>query len=427
MNIAKGRGFASAALYFARIFCTKNALGNQRLSGRAFLLTLVKKGMPFWLSPLRCLKSLLRLIDGLSYGLRRPIPFSGKEQRVSNNAFLRLTLKTRRQRMAKLLVAGGLHEKGEQGDERARFATALGEVIIRRGHTLLGGCRTSLDATVAIAAAKAASIRGVDPDTVIRSWITGQTKPMHTIGRQTHSLVGDWSQIPRGYAFPEPIREADAVIIVGGWDGTQYAASWARLANKPLLPVATFGGAANDIFRDEIAIKMHSGNISEDEFQTLNRILPDLEAKTLKSYAEKIVLLAEKSIVSSDVFVIISFDETPNLIDAYNTFVRVCSKGKFSAFRVDQHIDAKQNIVPAIFSNIKSSAFIIAELSSAKPNVYYELGYARALGKSVIQTAFKGTVLPFDVFDVPTLFWDSQDSLEKQLDNAIQRLLITKG
>ena len=75
-----------------------------------------------------------------------------------------------------------------------------------------------------------------------------------------------------------------------------------------------------------------------------------------------------------------------------------------------------------IFSHIKSSAFVIAELSAAKPNVYYEIGFARALGKAVIHTAKEGTPLPFDVFDVPTLFYDGQTSLATKLDDAISRL-----
>ena len=39
--------------------------------------------------------------------------------------------------------------------------------------------------------------------------------------------------------------------------------------------------------------------------------------------------------------------------------------------------------------------------------MYDELGYAQALGKTVITTAYKGTELPFDIFDVPTLYRDS--------------------
>jgi hypothetical protein len=55
-------------------------------------------------------------------------------------------------------------------------------------------------------------------------------------------------------------------------------------------------------------------------------------------------------------------------------------------------------------------------------NVYYEVGYAQALGKDVIATARENTKLPFDLFDIPTLFWDSQDTLETKLKFEITRL-----
>jgi hypothetical protein len=40
----------------------------------------------------------------------------------------------------------------------------------------------------------------------------------------------------------------------------------------------------------------------------------------------------------------------------------------------------------------------------------------QALGKGVITTAYKGTQLPFDIFDVPTLYWNSQRALREELD-----------
>src|SRR5215813_9073429 len=53
--------------------------------------------------------------------------------------------------MAKIVVARGLvAEKGDpKNDARAKFAKALGREIISRGHVVLGGCRTELDAVVA--------------------------------------------------------------------------------------------------------------------------------------------------------------------------------------------------------------------------------------------------------------------------------------
>jgi hypothetical protein len=321
-------------------------------------------------------------------------------------------------------VAGGIDKDGDDGDARARFSAALGRNIVLRGHTLLGGCRTSLDSHVAGAAVEAATQSGANPRRAVRSWVTHSTKPSHSHGELVRSQLHDWSQIPRGLALPEPIQEADAVIIVGGWDGTHYAASWARLAGKPLLPVATFGGTAVDIYKDELATfeRRYAAKIPLEEYQVLNRILPDYSDAIVEAFAIEVIKLAERAILSSDVFIVMPFEDKGHLRDAYNTFRRVCKDKNFTAIKVDQHLDGHTRIVPAIFSRIQHSAFVIAELSGARPNVYYELGYARALGKAIIQTAYEGTELPFDVFDVPTHFWDSQDVLERKLGLAIEQL-----
>ena len=116
--------------------------------------------------------------------------------------------------------------------------------------------------------------------------------------------------------------------------------------------------------------------------------------------------------------------EKGHLKDAYNTFRRVCDTKGFAAFKIDQHFDANQRIVPNIIRSIRRSAFIIADVSEPRPNVYYELGYAQALGKDVILTAAEGTDLPFDIFDVPTLMWDCQDTLERRLERAIGQITV---
>jgi nucleoside 2-deoxyribosyltransferase len=59
--------------------------------------------------------------------------------------------------------------------------------------------------------------------------------------------------------------------------------------------------------------------------------------------------------------------------------------------------------------------------------VYYELGWAQALGKPVIVTAKEGTVLPFDIFDVPAIFGDSQKSLRDALKAKIQNIAQKSG
>ena len=329
--------------------------------------------------------------------------------------------------MARILVAGGLYnEDNDQAvaEARKQFAAALGREIIARRHVLLGGCRTTLDAEVANAASAAAATARLNVRTVIRSWVTRGTTPSHNVGEVIRSRVEDWRQVPRRYTFPEPVQEADVIIILGGWDGTHYAASWARLANKPIVPVAAFGLAAAEIFEDEVASfdRRNASRITLDEFQILNRVLPGLHPEALEGFAKDVVSLAERLITPTDAFVIMSFAEKGHLKDAYNTFIRVCDKAHFKAFKIDHHFDRSQRIVPGIVSAIRRSAFIIADVSEPRPNVYYELGYAQALGKDVIITAQEGTQLPFDIYDVPTLYWDSQDTLETKLTMEVGRI-----
>ncbi len=326
--------------------------------------------------------------------------------------------------MAKIVVAGGLFaEEGDARNEaRAQFAKALGRELIARDHVLLGGCRTQLDAVVAGAAEEMCIERGLDPKKLIRSWVS-QKPPSHDKGEITRSRVDDWGHVPRGYDFPEPIREGDAVVIVGGWSGTQYAASWARLADKPIVPIATFGHAAAEIFIDELQNFEHryADRISLSDYEILNRVLPHATSQTwIESFAKDVVSLTEKLISSKQVFIIMSFSGKAHLVDAYDTFCDVCKANDFEGFKVDDHIDNRQRIVPTVLESIRRAVFIIADVSEPRPNVYYELGFAQALGKGVITTAFKGTQLPFDIFDVPTIYWEGQHELRAELDKRIK-------
>ena len=113
-------------------------------------------------------------------------------------------------------------------------------------------------------------------------------------------------------------------------------------------------------------------------------------------------------------------------MDAYDSFQEVCKEYDYECKRVDES-NTVDRIVPQIFESIRKSAFVIADLTEQKPNVYYEFGLAQGLGKPYIVTAYKGTTLPFDVHDVPTLFWESQKQLKEMLRQKVKRLASTQG
>lgn len=56
-----------------------------------------------------------------------------------------------------------------------------------------------------------------------------------------------------------------------------------------------------------------------------------------------------------------------------------------------------ERIVDAIFSQIARAQFIVADTTGKNPNVFYEIGYAHALGKKVILLVQDTQDIPFDI------------------------------
>ncbi len=128
--------------------------------------------------------------------------------------------------------------------------------------------------------------------------------------------------------------------------------------------------------------------------------------------------LAEKVAESRSVLVIMSYSGLPEVEDAFDSFVAVCQDLGYRCERVTEQ-NAGERILPDVLARIERAAFTIVDLTELKPNVFYELGYAEGFGKKVIITAKQGTDLPFDVKDMPTIFWGSQRQLREDLRKRI--------
>lgn len=123
------------------------------------------------------------------------------------------------------------------------------------------------------------------------------------------------------------------------------------------------------------------------------------------------------------VFVVMSFQEDPVLQDAYETMKRTISKLKkgLKCERVDE-IQDDFIITDKIIDCIKKAGLIIVDLTGNRPNVYYELGYARALGKKIILVAREGEEPHFDIATQNIIFYKNSTGLEQSLNKRIRAL-----
>jgi hypothetical protein len=86
-------------------------------------------------------------------------------------------------------------------------------------------------------------------------------------------------------------------------------------------------------------------------------------------------------------------------------------------------------VLSDIIRGIDEAKVIIAEISPANSNVFYEVGYAHALNKPTILIAEKGTKLPFDVSPFRVLFYENtiagkrniQEGLRKHLNSILNQ------
>ena len=76
--------------------------------------------------------------------------------------------------------------------------------------------------------------------------------------------------------------------------------------------------------------------------------------------------------------------------------------------RVDE-LHFSKSILSQIYNGIKKADFIIADMTDNNPNVYYEIGYAHALGKEVILISQKNENIPFDFSDMNRIEYDEHN------------------
>jgi hypothetical protein len=132
-------------------------------------------------------------------------------------------------------------------------------------------------------------------------------------------------------------------------------------------------------------------------------------------------------IIPNTAFILMAMDKNDNLLpDVHNTIKEVCSLFNIIAQRADD-IEHAEKITDVILNKIRTSQYIIADLTSERPNVYYEVGFAHAIGKHPILYRRENTKIHFDLIlhNVPE--YKNCSELKEKLIHRFEAILGRKA
>ena len=121
-------------------------------------------------------------------------------------------------------------------------------------------------------------------------------------------------------------------------------------------------------------------------------------------------------------FVIMKFGD-PILDSAFEGVIKpILGKYQIHAKRIDE-VEDSGRITDQILEYIRSSRFVIADLTGERPNCYYETGYAHAFGKEMILTIKANENIHFDLAGYRFLQWNTEQDFREKIDRRVNSII----
>lgn len=169
-------------------------------------------------------------------------------------------------------------------------------------------------------------------------------------------------------------------------------------------------------------------NSSNNDIRRIVQLADDYGAVSASESTNKTTQLNKYR--PNSAFVMMWMDTShPELEDVRDAVCSTFEKFGIRAIRAD-NIEHEGIITQRILDEVRTSEFLFADLTGARPNVYYEVGFAHALGKRVILFRKKGTSLHFDLagYNCPEYenLRDLKDKLNKRLESITNKQVLSE-
>jgi guanylate kinase len=162
--------------------------------------------------------------------------------------------------------------------------------------------------------------------------------------------------------------------------------------------------------------------ISRETFERLDQIVAKLER-------DRATRLGEERILHEPGYVFIVMPTRPDIMSLPDTraaIIRACKAVRMRGGRIDD-AEFVGPITEMVHANIRLAEYVVADLTHERPNVYYEVGYANALGKPILLIAEAKTTIHFDLQEHRIVLYSSYVELERALKQWLRALKKTSS
>jgi hypothetical protein len=250
--------------------------------------------------------------------------------------------------------------------------------------------------------------------------------PERKIRMLTTSLVIDIDRDrAREGVIPEEAKvnaNAESWRMLGLLEGRTW--TWGELI--PLLPaekgwIEELGLSIQNAANERVPRPIH-GKLEAEDGKVYVPVLYRDEIIPPNTYRVNVVFVPteDKPIDSNLLFVIMSYRE--DMESVFKAITNAATMQGLNAQRVKDVLGDYQ-ITNRIIDMIERAKIIVADLTHERPNVYFELGYARAIGKTVLTTVKKGTEIHFDVKDWTYIPYQDESKLTSELSIRLEKEL----
>lgn len=174
---------------------------------------------------------------------------------------------------------------------------------------------------------------------------------------------------------------------------------------------------------DLAATPLNAKSTFQEGINTLTKVLSLVEAASTPdaSLISGVGSTASKYRANTGFIMMWMDPKQPNLIDVADTIREVFQSFGIRALRADD-IEHEGLITERVLNEIRTAEFLFADLTGARPNVYYEVGFAHALGKRVILFRKAATELHFDISTYNCPEYESLRELREKLTKRLTAL-----